>query len=217
MAKRTRVPTGITALDRELTGGIPTGSIVSVSAHPASQAELLLYTMSMKGDRELGRDTYYITTERSSSAIRDSYNRSPTNSEVPNILDVDAESPLDSASDRIKVIPEDSNVIIDTVNVLEDADPVRYRRFLNQLQTHMINTGGIAMLYALDGESAIPDNRDITLNMSDLVFDLETRREGGEVINELAVPKFRGGRALDETLKLELTDTVDIDTSRDIA
>jgi hypothetical protein len=53
--------------------------------------------------------------------------------------------------------------------------------------------------------------------MADVVFDLETRVGSDTVENRLTVPKFRGGRALPEVIKLELEDGVDIDTSRDIA
>jgi archaellum biogenesis ATPase FlaH len=80
----------------------------------------------------------------------------------------------------------------------------------------MINTGGVAVLYALSGES-IPANRDITHGMADVILDLETSVVGSDIINVLSVPKYRGGRALDETIKLKLTERVSIDTSRDIA
>jgi hypothetical protein len=53
--------------------------------------------------------------------------------------------------------------------------------------------------------------------MADVVFDLSTDFEGSEVENRLAVPKFRGGTALDETIKLKLAEGVTVDTSRDIA
>jgi hypothetical protein len=53
--------------------------------------------------------------------------------------------------------------------------------------------------------------------MADVIFDLKTTVSGSEIENRLAVPKFRGGRALDETIKLQLTEQVTIDTSRDIA
>jgi hypothetical protein len=53
--------------------------------------------------------------------------------------------------------------------------------------------------------------------MADVVFSLDTRVSGESIENRLAVPKFRGGRALSETIKLELGDRVRIDTSRDIA
>lgn len=211
-SRRIRIPTGVTSLDRELEGGIPTGSIVVLSADPASQAELLLQTISTRDDRE----TFYITTQRSREAVRDSYTRMPGDPAIPRIQSVDAESPLDSASDLIKRIPEESTVIIDTANTLEEADAMRYRRFINQLQTHMINTGGIAILYSLDGEH-VPVNRDISYSMADIVFKLLTRIDGEEVENRLVVPKFRGGSALEQAIKLELTERVSIDTSRDIA
>jgi hypothetical protein len=54
-------------------------------------------------------------------------------------------------------------------------------------------------------------------HMADVIFDLKTTVSGSEIENRLAVPKFRGGRALDETIKLQLTEQVTIDTSRDIA
>lgn len=209
---RTRVPTGSPVIDERLNGGIPTGSILSLNAPPDSQAELLLYTLADTQSLE----TVYITSERSRDAIRDGYERSPISSPTPKIVSVDGESPLDSASDYIKTIPEESIVVIDIINVLENTGGTRYRRFLNQVQNHMINTNSVALLYGLDGESR-SENRDITLNMSDIVFTLRTRIDGGDVINELSIPKFRGGTPLDETLTLELTDTVAIDTSRDIA
>lgn len=53
--------------------------------------------------------------------------------------------------------------------------------------------------------------------MADVVFDLDTKIDGSEIVNRLAVPKFRGGRALDETIKLRLAERVSVDTSRDIA
>lgn len=212
MGDRIRVPTGIASLDRELDGGIPTGSIVVLTAKPASQAELLLQSISTREDR----DTFYVTTQRSKEAIRDSYNRVPRELSMPTIRSVDSESPLDSADDLVARIPEETTVIFDTANTLEERDPMRYRRFLNRLQTHMINTGGIAILFSLKGEN-IPKNRDVSYSMCDIVFNLYTEVDSGQITNELAVPKFRGGRALEETISLELTESVRIDTSRDIA
>jgi hypothetical protein len=72
------------------------------------------------------------------------------------------------------------------------------------------------VLHCLDGRS-IPPLRDTTEHMADVVFRLTTNATGATVENRLAVPKFRGGRALTETLKLRLTDRVEVDTSRDIA
>lgn len=53
--------------------------------------------------------------------------------------------------------------------------------------------------------------------MADVIFKLETKLKGDRIENRLAVPKFRGGRALSEVVKLDLAGSIDIDTSRDIA
>lgn len=204
------VSTGHDVLDRELGGGLPSGSIVVLDADPVSQSELLLQAFSGV------RDTVYITSQRTKAAVRDGYKRTNPEYNVPRLVEVEGEDPLDSAEKIVQTIPEDTTVIIDTINVLEDEDPIRYRRFMNQLQTHMINTGGIAVLYALSGQY-VPENRDITHGMSDVIFDLKTAVDGTDIVNTLSIPKYRGGRALDETIKLKLTERVSIDTSRDIA
>ena len=53
--------------------------------------------------------------------------------------------------------------------------------------------------------------------MADVVFGLRPAVGGAEIETRLAVPKFRGGSALEETIKLKMTEDVSIDTSRDIA
>ncbi|MFB6129764.1 MAG: RAD55 family ATPase [Salinigranum sp.] len=205
-----RLPTGITVLDRQLDGGIPPGSIVLLSADPASQSELFLYELTA------ARATLYMTTVRSDQAVRDALRRVPGRTGNPTVREVSGEAALDQANRLVGSLPENANLIIDVVDVLERAAPTRYREFLNQVQTHMINTGGLAILHALKGQS-IPDNRDMSQHMADVVFDLQTRTKGSEIENRLAVPKFRGGSALEETIKLRLSREVSVDTSRDIA
>ncbi|KPN31647.1 hypothetical protein SY89_02396 [Halolamina pelagica] len=63
----------------------------------------------------------------------------------------------------------------------------------------------------------MPDNRDVTAHVADVVFDLQTTITNAEIENRLVVPKFRGGKALAEPIKLRLAESVNIDTSRDIA
>lgn len=205
-----RLPTGITVLDRQLDGGVPAGSIVLLNAAPASQSELFLYELSAV------RGTLYLTTVRSEHAVRDALDRTTARTGNPTIRDIGADAPLDHANRLVSALPEEANLIVDSVNPLESADPARYRNFLNELQTHMANTGGLAVLHGLDGRD-VPQNRDMTEHMVDVVFDLETEVRGTEIVNRLAVPKFRGGRALGETIKLKLQESVTVDTSRDIA
>jgi KaiC/GvpD/RAD55 family RecA-like ATPase len=206
-----RLPTGIEVLDRKLEGGIPAGSIITLEADPASQAELLLYELTST------RGTLYLSTGRSDQAVQDGLERTPAETGNPTIRHVGTDGePLDQAQQLIRALPESANLIIDPADVLERRDQDRYTNFLNELQTQMVNTGGLAFLHCLDGVSP-PVNRDVSKYMADVVFDLETRLNGEELENRLVVPKFRGGGALTEAIKLELTEAVSIDTSRDIA
>ncbi|ADQ67154.1 transcriptional regulator [Halogeometricum borinquense] len=204
-----QLSTGITVLDRELGGGLPAGSTVFLNADPASQSELFLYELTAV------RGTLYLTTLRSGQAVQDAIGRTLGRTGSPTIRDVGGEAPLDVANKLIHDLPERANLIIDVVDVLEATDPVRYRTFLNELQTHMVNTGGLAILHGMKGDD--PANRKYTKHMADVVFDLQTTVDGTEIENRLAVPKFRGGRAPDETIKLRLAEEVAVDTSRDIA
>jgi archaellum biogenesis ATPase FlaH len=129
---------------------------------------------------------------------------------------IPGDAPLEHSRRLYRRLPESSNIIVDPVNLLEQQDQTRYRNLLNDLQGHLRETGSIAVLHCLAGRS-VPDHRDITEHVSDVVFQLHTEVAGDRIENRLAVPKFRGGRALTDTIKLELAETVRIDTSRDIA
>lgn len=205
-----RLATGITVLDRQLEGGIPAGSIVLLEAEPASQSELFLYELTAT------RGTLYLTTVRSEQAVQDGIDRSTTRVGKPTIREVGGDAPLDKVNRLVGTLPEEANLIIDVADVLERYERSRYRHFLNGLQTTMVNTGGMAVLHALKGDG-IPENRNMSRHVADVVFDLRTDLSGAEVDNRLVVPKFRGGRALQEPIKLKLTEAVSIDTSRDIA
>ncbi|WP_332899410.1 MULTISPECIES: RAD55 family ATPase [unclassified Haladaptatus] len=205
-----RLPTGIDVLDRKLGGGIPAGSIVALTAPPASQAELFLYELTA------GRRTLYLTLDRTEQSVADSIVASSARTGKPTIRYVSGDAPLDRAAQMVKSLPEESNLIIDPINILEEQEAPRYRNFLNELQNHIYNTGGLAVVHGLEGRN-VPALRDTTEHMVDVIFQLETKVQGDQIVNKLAVPKFRGGAALPETIKLQLSERVAIDTSRDIA
>jgi len=205
-----RLETGIEVLDRKLDGGLPPGTIVAMTAEPASQSELILYELTA------ARGSLYLTTERSDQAVRDAIEKTNAPVGSPTVRDISGSEPLDQANRLIRALPEGANLIIDTANVLERGDRNRFRNFMTELQTHMVNTGSIAFMHCMK-EQTPPQNRSSTKHMSDVVFDLETKVRGSELENRLTVPKFRGGTALKESIKLELADEVAIDTSRDIA
>jgi KaiC/GvpD/RAD55 family RecA-like ATPase len=205
-----RLSTGISVLDREIEGGIPPGSIVLLEADPKSQSELFLYELTA------ARATLYLTTVRSDQAVEDAISRARTRTGSPTVRDVGGDAPLDRANRLIGTLPEESTLIVDVVDTLEQYDKSRYRRFLNELQTAMVNTGSIVVLHGMKSDSE-PQNRDVTAHVADVVFDLRTKITNAEVENRLVVPKFRGGKALKEPIKLQLAEEVRIDTSRDIA
>ena len=208
MAKR--LPTGIDVLDRRFDGGIPRGSVVQFAADPASQSELLLYEWTA------ARGTLYLTTLRSQAAVADAVRNTRTRVGSPTVREIGGDAPLDTANRLVGTLPEGANLIIDVTDPLERMDRTRYRNFLNVLQTAMVNTGSVAFLHCMKGGNE-PENRVMTEHVADVVWDLRTAVRGTDVVNHLAVPKFRGGRALDETVKLKLEESVTIDTSRDIA
>ena len=205
-----RLSTGIDVLDRMLEGGIPAGSVVAFTAAPASQSELFLYELTAN------RRTLYLSTHRSAGAVHDALERTRTPTGEPNVQEIGGDAPLDDTHHQIRALPDQSNLIIDPIDPLERAEHSRYQRFLNTLQTHMVNTESLAFLHSLDGNT-VPKGRDMTEYIADVVFHLSTSVQGDAIVNRLSVPKFRGGRALEEPIKLNLSDRVSIDTSRDIA
>lgn len=209
MASRLR--TGIDVLDRKLGGGLPAGSVVALAAEPASQAELFLYELTAT------RGTLWLSLNRTASAVSDSIENTPARTGDPTVRYVSGEAPLDNAGKLVSALPQNSNLIVDPLDVLERQEPhARFRSFMNDLQNHCFNTDSLAVLHCLEGRD-IPAARDTTEHFADVVFELRTNTESDEVENRLAIPKFRGGRAPADVIKLDLVEEVAIDTSRDIA
>jgi KaiC/GvpD/RAD55 family RecA-like ATPase len=206
-----RLRTGIDVLDRKLDGGIPAGSIVVLSAQPASQAELFLYELTAT------RGTLWLPLDRTAESVIASIEQTPANTGDPTVRHISGEAPLDNAGKLVSALPETSNLIVDPLDVLEAQEPhSRFRAFMNDLQNHIVNTGSLAIVHCLDGRD-VPPLRDTTEHFADVVFQLDTTTTGDEVENRLAIPKFRGGRAPTDVIKLNLVEEVSIDTSRDIA
>ena len=204
-----RLETGIDVLDRKLDGGLPPGCVVAFTASAASQSELILYELTA------ARGTLYLTTERSDEVVRHAIESSHARVGSPTVRYVGSDDRLSEAERLVSALPDGANLIVDTVNVLERSDRHAYRSFLNDLKTQMLETGSIAVLHCLKDDE--PENRVATTHAADAVFDLETSTGGTELENYLTIPKFRGGGAPTERIKLELSEEVAIDTSRDIA
>lgn len=206
-----RLATGIEALDRKLDGGVPAGSLVAVYAPPISQSELILQCIVEE------RNTLYITLERQKADVQKPFDDETLESNQLVVRQPGLGSPLDNTRDALRQVTNQANIIVDSIKMLELADDqARYINFLNELTTQLKNTESVAFLHCVKGKTE-PDLRDTTLQMTDIVLDLDVDVEGDRVQNKLSVAKFRGGRALKDNIKLELRDEVRVDTSRDIA
>lgn len=206
---KTRLSTGIGVLDRELGGGIPEGSMVAFVAPAASQSELFLHELTT------ARKTLYLTADRTEDAVRDALESSNAPTGDPRIRFVAGDSPLDNARRLFRTAGEGAGLIIDPINPLETVEVARYRKFLNDLGNHLQNTGGLGVLHCLGDRET--ETRTVTEHMADIVFKLYVDRSGTDLDAQLGVLKYRGGRAPEETIKLDLEEQVQIDTSRDIA
>ncbi len=206
-----RLRTGFDALDRRLGGGLPAGSVVVLSADPASQAELILYELTVT------RGTLYLSLDRSAGAVTASIANTPAETGDPTVRHISGEAPLESASKLISALPEASNLIVDPVDVLEmQESPPRFRRFLNDLQEQILDTNSLGVIHCLDGQS-VPPLRDTTEHFADVVFDLRTDVSGDEVGHRLAIPKFRGGRPPTDIVDIDLSETVSLASGNDTA
>lgn len=201
--------TGISVLDREFGGGIPSGSVVALTATPASQSELILDRFARV------RECRYLTTVRSVDAVEATLTLEDADEETV-VGDASGDDPFAAVLEATEELPEGGTVIVDSVEPLEARDREAYTDFLNELQRRVDDADGLAVLHALKHAST-DRSRVVTEQIADVVFDLRTTVTGTEIANRLVVPKFRGGAALEEPLKLKLTDSVTVDTSRDIA
>lgn len=205
-----RLSTGVEVLDRELAGGLPAGSVVAFQAPAASQGELLLYELTRP------RSTLYLTSDRREDAVADAISATTAPTGDPEIRLVSGEDPIDTTRRAVREAYDEMTVIVDPIDTLERGERARYEQLLNEIRNHMLNTGGIAFLHALEGEST-PPLRSTTQHMADVVLDLDVRIKGSEIDSRLTVRKYRGGQIPNETIKLDLSERVRVDTSRDIA
>lgn len=201
--------TGIELLDRKLQGGVPVGSLTAIVANPASQSELLLYELSSV------RPTLYLTTIRAAVDVRAAVGRLSFDDADVVVADVDEDAPVEHALELVRELPAGSTLVVDPMEPYEQLPATEYRRFLNDLRAELDTTDSVGFLHCLDG-ARLPPRRDTTEYVADLVFRLATERRGDSVENFLTVPKFRGGLALDDVIKLTLTTDIDVDVSRNI-
>lgn len=209
--------TGIAALDRYLSGGIPPGRLVTFSAPADTQGELFIKQIASQ------HDSLYLTSLRPEweveETVRDHVQRvgSVDAGKISTrVRNLDRSARLEQASEYLEDIGNGWVVVIDAVDELEKEAEPAYIDFLHQLKQRLWESGSVGLLNCFEGD-ATSHGREITFRMSDIIWQLRRSVAAGGVEYLLDVSKFRGGSALTEPVKLELTDEIGIDTSRDIA
>lgn len=211
------ISTGIDSLDRDLQGGIPSGYILSIIAPPASNSERFLHQFVAENE---DRQAVYFTTEQSEPFLRDSFDKLNILDQPPQIVDLTSErEPLDKISGYIQKMPEESIVIIDSIDRLEDEDSDRYQDFINELQRYLSNSDSTAILFGTSsGQHSPPKGRPVSMKLSDAIFEIDQLKQSEDLISYLSITKFRGIKGVDERVRIQMeSDSVGIDTSRDIA
>lgn len=227
-----KLSTGIEELDRELSGGIEEGSLLSVIAGPATQSEALFHQMIEQ------RPSLYLSTLREAEAVEQSLGGLSDDLFVKDVLGErrmereslkeitgtrgysmsigTADGVLDTVYETIDQIDRQMNVVIDPVNPLEETDEVgAYRDVLNKFKSKAIETDSLGVLHCITMDDA-PSLRDVTLAISDVVIELELVSLTNESQYKLTIPKNRGGTPLLDETTIKFESTVWIDDTRNI-
>lgn len=200
--------TGIDLLDRRINGGLPPGSILCFTAPPASQSEEFLYQFTKP------RQTIYSTTVRTEYSVQEALEESIQQSSAT--VKEHTKSPMNEIKQTVGLLEESATLIIDTIDPIEKKSREDYMYFLNDLQNEIGNTDSIIIIHAM--KSGYNDeNRVLTKQIADVVFDLTQVEQEGNTVAKLTVQKYRGGSIPEEPIKLDLTEGIRIDQSKNIS
>lgn len=209
--------TGIEDLDRLLGGGVPPGRLLAFSAPSDTQGELLVKQLMA------AHDSLYLSTLRPEWEVEASLADylQQAGGELAGATETRAEhldpkTRLRETASYLDRLETPVMVVMDAADEFEDVAVREYADFLSHVKRRLWNTGSVGLMYCID-QPAPPANRQITLRMADIVWQLRRSISSENIEYLLDVAKFRGGRALTEPIKLELTDEVRVDTSRDIS
>lgn len=231
-----RLRTGLDELDRSLGGGLPPGSVLTLTAPSASQLEHLLGRMTVP------RGTLYLATDRPVSAVERSLEATPLETGTPTIRSVheppgDAEDPtnggrvdatddgrtpkaeaatraIDRALELVEKLPDGATLLVDSVDALERAERPHYRTFLHAVHDRMVETDGLAVLCVLEPSKRsnlnVRESRSLATQVADVALELEptTGSSSGRL---LSIRKCRFASIVPSTVDL----TADLDAEAD--
>lgn len=214
MTRNKRLETGVPALDDQLGGGIPPGAIVTLSSDPRTQSEMFIHKLASK------TDTLYISTIGNEQTVKAEFAKSTVTDTEPSVVDVSVDSPVQEIRKHIEKAPEQSLIIINSVNELENASITKrgaYQKLINHIQNLNLHTGTIVILHRFARGEGVNEHEMVTNSISDIIIELDQEVTGEDITDYLHMPKCRGGIALDQRLQLDIGANITVDTSRDIA
>ncbi|VVB89677.1 KaiC [uncultured archaeon] len=228
----------IPILDRNLGGGLPSGSMVYIYADAKSMAEVFLYQFTQ------ARKSYYFSNERHPKyVLRDiknygfkqdnisfvdiysEYYITAHGEMVDNIGNefVDAKIVEFTESNVKKIMSEreesaDINLIFDSFSFYLNlnVNPGIIKRLMNVIYEATKDLNCLSFLYGLkDTHEKALDNE--ILKSCDVIFDIDIDRTSDKISSRLSIPKLRGKIPTTEMLKFRVGEGIQIDTTKDIA
>lgn len=194
-------------LDRKLRGGVPVGNLVALVAPPESQSELLLDAVATAGP------SLYLTAARTPEEVSESL--SPSVAGATTALRYDAADLRTDVDGLLSGLPEEGYAVFDAAEPFEQLELQAHQSVLDDVSAALRANDAVGLVQCLGTHQDAARRR--TLRRADQVWTLDLIRGSLSIENRLYVTKARGDAALTEPVKLRLTDTVRIDTSRDIA
>lgn len=206
-----RFSTGMRYLDMQVGGGVPAGEIVALTAPPNSQSEMIFLEFASAEPI-----VYLSTTARDREELRARLEPSEGSARDLTVRHLDPTAFLEDPEKYVDDFQPESVIVIDPVDLLESGPRGKYLSALNLLKSRLRESDSVAVLHCLSDES-VPEHRSLTLKRADQVWSLRQTIENGELQTTLYIPKSRIGSIIADGISIELTDGVQIDTSRNIA
>jgi len=184
---RRPIPLGIEGLDDRLGDPLRPGSVLALSADPASPSEELLYPPAAANP---GR---YLTTLRGAAEVRAHADRT-VDADSMDVREATGSGLLDDPTGALSGLDARSVVVIDPVTEVEREGRERYRSFLDTLVRAVRTTESVAVLHCLRMNPRALQ-RDLTLAVADTVLELEAYVDEERPVVTVAARKARFGSA----------------------
>lgn len=204
-----RLPTGLSPLDWRLGGGLLAGQIYAFVSPADSQSELIFELFGVTASAHI------VSTVRPADELRAELEWVGVSTDQ---ISVESCTAAELAADpgRWLTAPEQGYLILDPFDPLEHAADDAYLDILTAMRREVSDKNAVGLVHCLE-EPEQSYRRRLTLKRVDGVMRLDMKVTTQSIENRLLITKYRNGRAEVEPIKLQLTDHVMLDTSRDIA